>query len=190
MRRLWIIAIFGLAVAGCSSSPRPQATGAGATTTVPTSGNSGIGPTTTTTNGPLALGQSATLIVSQNGQWSVTVDRLLDPAKSTTGTLGLQVGYRWLAVHLVAKNVGQVASSEFAVGSTIEVYDPNGQGFQTTIGDLMAGGPSFPNSQISLAPGGSADGWVLFQLPVGDPPVTVTFSPDYGLTPHATWALH
>lgn len=155
------------------------------TTTFPTMPDP---PSTTVPPATGPVGQSINVSWSTGATASVTLDQVVDPAQNTYGQ-STSGGDRFVACHLTVRNTGSRPITE-SIYSALIVYDANGQGFSGDFGN-EPNGPSFTFGNIEVSPGGSASGWVLLDVTIGDPLARVTFTPALQNDPSdiATWTL-
>jgi hypothetical protein len=119
------------------------------------------------------VGNTLTLIGTTEGEKvDVTVVRLVQRAKPENEYSGPSPGNQLVAVQFRLRNVGTVAYSD-SPSNGAKVVDTLGQGFDATINDTAAG-PSFPGS-VNMAPGGTALGYVTFEIPVTSKVAMVQF---------------
>lgn len=104
---------------------------------------------------------------------AVTLNQIVDPATGAT-SFAPDAGDRFVALRLVLQNPGSTTVSDDANADTA-LQGSNGQIYQPDFSDV-AGCTNFDAGDFSLAPGGSAVGCVVFQLPVtGVAATTVSF---------------
>ncbi len=98
-------------------------------------------------------------------------------------------GDKFVAVAFAFKNTGTSSVTEDIYNDT-KIYDSAGQGFGGSFEDT-ASGPGFPTGEVSMASGGTASGWVMFEVPGSATGFTVTFTPAEGNATQAatTWTL-
>ena len=72
----------------------------------------------------------------------------------------------------------------------VKIYNSAGQGYQADF-EQTAAGPSSPSGQFNVAPGGTASGWVMFEVPGSTPLATINFIPgsDYATQATASWLV-
>ena len=94
-----------------------------------------------------------------------------------------------MAVAFTITSTGTQAVSDDIYGDT-KIYDSAGQGFGPAFEDTSSG-PSFPSGSVDVAPGGTASGWVMFEVPGSASLTTVNFTPEDGFATQATemWTL-
>ncbi|MFD5027006.1 DUF4352 domain-containing protein [Streptomyces sp. NPDC058373] len=114
------------------------------------------------------VGDAITLTGFDDEKIEVTVVKVVDPAKSKDEFIVPDDGNRWLGVQVQLVNKGEKAYQDSPTNG-MQVADADGQMFQTTFGEITAG-PAL-SSDVRLAPGAKALGWVTFDVPKG---VTVT----------------
>lgn len=149
-------------------------------------------PTTTTTApapSDLALGTAATITSGGAPAYDVTAIQFVDPAQPADSYYTPQsAGDIFVAVDYTFRSDG--ASVNEDIYSDTEVYDAGGQGFSGAFED-PANGAGFPTGVVSLAPGGTASGWVMYEVPAGQPVVSVKYTPSSGYATQATvsWSV-
>jgi hypothetical protein len=122
--------------------------------------------------------------------YNVTVTQFVDPAQPADQYVTPEnAGDKFVAVAFTFKNTGTSAVTDDIYNDT-KIYDSAGQGFGGSFEDT-ASGPGFPTGEINMAPGGTASGWVMFEVPGAATGFTVTFTPDQGSASQAatTWTL-
>jgi hypothetical protein len=149
------------------------------TTTTPST-TSATTPTTTTTQPTvLAVGAAATVKTGTSPYLNVTVAQVVDPATLTTTFATTTPGDVYVAAEFVIKNTGsKIFTTDIDVDT--KMYDQAGQGFTPAFYTTTAG-PSFQSGTVSITPGGSATGWVVYEVPSSSPLKEVTFSPTGGI---------
>jgi len=177
--------------ASTSSTVATPRTAAPTTSAAPTTTTTTPAPTTTTTKptSELAVGQSQELTKSGEPYLTVTVAQLVDPATLSTTFATTPAGDEYVAVDWTFTNPGKTAFTT-DINGDVKIYNAAGQGFTTSYYTTTAG-PSFPSGAVNLAPGGTASGWTLFQVPTSSPLTKVEFTPDAGLATNVTtyWRL-
>ncbi|MFF4651259.1 DUF4352 domain-containing protein [Streptomyces sp. NPDC001380] len=107
----------------------------------------------------------------------VTVLKVVDRAKGADEFNTPDAGKRFVAVQFRIRNTGRKAYSD-SPSNGAKVVDAEGQGFDSWIADTAAG-PGFP-ADVHLAPGGTAKGFITFQVPKGARIDKVQFGMDSG----------
>jgi hypothetical protein len=204
------VVVVGIVIAaiagGSSNNNKPSATqttlasSSGATgntgSNSESTGNSGtttttLAPTTTTTkptNLPIGTAEGFT----SNGapDYSVTVAQFVDPAQPADSYITpTNAGDRYVAILFNIKSIGTAAVSDDIYNDT-KLYDSAGQGFSGDF-EAPANGPTFPTGEINVAPGGTASGWEMFEVPGNATGFSLTFTPSSGFATQAaaTWAV-
>lgn len=108
------------------------------------------------------VGDAITLKGFDDEKVEVTVVKVVDPAKSKDSFIGPEDGDRWLGVQFQLVNKGDKAYQDSPTNG-MQVADDQGQMFGTAFGDVSAG-PAL-SSDVRLAPGAKALGWVAFEVP-------------------------
>jgi hypothetical protein len=171
----------GLAASGKKAPVTPAASLAPATTTPPQD-------TTPTTSGAptdLPLGTAATITNNGSPDFDVTATQIVDPAQPADQYVTPQnAGDIFVAVAFTLTDTGTANVSDDIYSDT-KIFDSAGQGYEGDFEDT-ASGPSFPSGEIDIAPGGTASGWVMFEVPGSATLATVTFTPSSGFATQAT----
>ena len=152
--------------------------------------------TTTTTTAPvpidtdLPVGTPAS--ITKNGQpyYSVTMTQFVNPAQAADSYFELQnPGDTLVAAAFTVTNQSTDPLSD-DINLDAKIYNSAGQGFEPNF-EQTASGPSFPSGEIDVAPGGTASGWVMFEVPGSTPLTTVDFTPSAGYATQATvsWSV-
>ncbi len=147
--------------------------------------------TTTTTTVPvptdtnLPVGTAA--LITKDGQpyYSVTMTQFVNPAQPANSYVTPQnAGDIYVAAAFTITNQSSAAISD-DINLDARIYDSAGQGFEPDF-EETASGPSFPSGEINVAPGGTASGWVMFEVPGSTSLTTVNFTPSAGYATQAT----
>jgi hypothetical protein len=182
-----------------ASSTTTTAGATGSTGSTGTTGNTGTtggcgapGQNPCSTPQSSQLGIGGTEAFSNNGSpfYNVTVTQFVNPAQPANQYVTPQnAGDKFVAVAFTVKSTGNTAVSDDIYNDT-KLYDSTGQGFEGNFEDT-ASGPGFPSGEINVAPGGTASGWVMFEVPGNASGFTVTFTPSSGFANQAatTWKL-
>lgn len=130
--------------------------------------------------------------ITKNGDpyYSVTMTQFVNPAQPANSYVTPQSsGDTFVAVAFTITNQSSAAISD-DINLDVRIYDSAGQGFQPDFEDA-ASGPSFPSGEFNVAPGGTASGWVMFEVPGSTSLTTVNFTPSGGFATQATasWAV-
>ncbi|MFB6594254.1 DUF4352 domain-containing protein [Streptomyces diastaticus] len=108
------------------------------------------------------VGDAITLKGFEDEKIEVTVVKVVDPAKSKDEFMTPDDGNRWLGIQFQLVNKGDKAYQDSPTNG-MQVADADGQMFQTAFGEITAG-PAL-SSDVRLAPGAKALGWVTFDVP-------------------------
>lgn len=166
-------------LAGCKST----------TSTVSTTVVSGSAAASAAASAPVkAAGLGDTITVSGfNGEkLTVTLVKVFPDAKGADEFTTPAAGKVFYAAQLRIVNAGAKAYSDSPDNSVV-LKDASGQQFQSDLASVTAG-QSF--GSVNLAAGDSVLGVVVFQVPSGDKPVKLQFTPDSGMADHtAQWNL-
>ena len=108
---------------------------------------------------------------------SVTLVKVADPATSSDQYTRPGAGKRWVAVQIRVTNTAATAYSDSpANGATL--VDAQGRHYSSTFGDTTLG--QAMDSEVKLAPGDSALGVVVYEVPSGQKVSEFQFSLDSG----------
>ncbi|MFE6716843.1 DUF4352 domain-containing protein [Streptomyces albidoflavus] len=110
------------------------------------------------------VGDAITLKGFDDEKVEVTVVKVVDPAKSNNEFMAPDEGNRWIGVQFQLVNVGEKAYQDSPAGG-MQVADNKGQMFRMAFGEVDSG-PAL-SSDVRLAPGAKALGWVAFEVPEG-----------------------
>jgi hypothetical protein len=185
----------GLASTATTSSGSTGSTGNSGSNSGST-GNSGAtattSPPTTTPTQPVQLPIGTAGSLTKNGApfYDVTATQFVDPAQPSNQYVTPQnAGDIFVAVAFTIKSTGTLPISDDIYLDT-KIYDSAGQGFSSAFEDTSSG-PSFPSGNIDVAPGGTASGWVMFEVPGSVSLTTVNFTPGAGYAIQAAqmWTL-
>ncbi|MFF2194167.1 DUF4352 domain-containing protein [Streptomyces sp. NPDC058157] len=114
----------------------------------------------------------------------VTLTRVVDPAGPEPARAGAD---RLVAVELRLENTGTAPYAD-SPAPAAHLLDSTGRRF-TGLSTATDAGPALP-AAVTLAPGGSATGYVVFRLPAEARPAAVQFALDAGLGDDvAHWSL-
>lgn len=159
------------------------------TSTVSTTVVSGSAVASAAASAPVkAAGLGDTITVSGfNGEkLTVTLVKVFPDAKGADEFTTPAAGKVFYAAQLRIVNAGAKAYSDSPDNSVV-LKDASGQQFQSDLASVTAG-QSF--GSVNLAAGDSVLGVVVFQVPSGDRPVKLQFTPDSGMADHtAQWNL-
>ena len=151
-------------------------------------GNSGT--TTTTQPAQEPIGTSASITDNGAPDYDVTVTQFVDPAQpADTFVTPDNAGDRFVAAAFTIKSTGTTVVSD-DIYNDAKLYDSSGQGFEGNF-EAPTNGPTFPSGEIDAAPGGTASGWVMYEVPGSATGFTLTFTPSSGFATQAatTWSV-
>ena len=152
---------------GSGINTQPAAGAAGQTgkpgsTTRPPSAGAAASSTTGGSSGQQAAGVGDTLeLEGADTKMAVTLVKVVDPARGKEFSKP-QSGSRFVAVQVALKNIGDGVYDD-APSNGAKLVDAEGQNFDTTIADVIAG-PSFPGT-VKTKPGSTAKGFLVFEVP-------------------------
>jgi hypothetical protein len=135
------------------------------------------------------LGQPITISGNEDGsKIQVTAVKYAATAHSTDDFSTPDKGKKYVAVQFRLRNVGTAAYDD-SPSNGAKVIDTQDQQFDATfmVSDISAG-PLLP-SYTKIAPGGSALGYLVFEVPVASKIAKVQFSMDSGLAEAAEWII-
>lgn len=139
------------------------------------------------TNRTARLGQTIQLTGNSDGEKiAVTPVKVIQTAKGADEFTSPDKGKRFFAVRFRIKDLGS-ASYNDAPSNGAEAIDSKGQQFDADINDI-AEGQSLPAS-TKLAPGESALGYIVFQVPKHATIVKIQFGEDSGFGQTGEWRL-
>jgi uncharacterized protein DUF4352 len=107
----------------------------------------------------------------------VTVLKVVDNAKGADEYTTPESGKRFVSVQFRIRNTGGKAYND-SPSNGAKVLDTEGQGFEASFSDTAAG-PAFP-ADVTIAPGGTAKGFITFEVPKGAKLDKVQFGLDSG----------
>lgn len=173
MRRTLILAAAALALAGCSSSSKPAATG-----TIGDAGSThGSTAPAPVAQSHAALGTPQTLKFS-GGTATMTVLKLVDPAKPTQGKEN--PGIRDVAVQIKFVDNGPAT---FTSGTmiTLLAFDASGQNLEKHVEWSTSAGPELDAlTGVTVAAGDTQSGFVTFMVPTGAKLARLQYTPPGG----------
>lgn len=149
-----------------------------------------IQPTTTTTTVPaladtnLPVGTAAAFTKYGQPYYSVTMTQFVNPSQPDNQYVTPQnSGDIFVAAAFTITNESSSTVTD-DIYNCVRIYDAAGQGFQSDF-EQTASGPSFPGGEFTVAPGGTASGWVMLEVPGGAPLTTINFIPGSGYATNA-----
>lgn len=180
--RLLATAAALLSLAGCTSL------GSSVTTTPDTgAATKAAAPGTKAPARPAGLGATITVTDESGVDLAVTLEKTDAAAKATDGFSTPDHGDQYYAAQFEIKDVGSAAWSD-SPSNCVVVKDGKGQTFQSTIVQSVSSGPLMAGT-ANIAPGDSALGWIVFEVPEGDRVTAVQFTPLSGMgSDTAQWA--
>ncbi|MFE4605601.1 DUF4352 domain-containing protein [Kitasatospora indigofera] len=187
VRAVSLLAGLALAtLAGCSShsvetGPASQASAApgSASPSGPATATGSAGSPSGGTAARARVGDTLELPGSVSGsRMAVTVTQVVDPAAPGNELSTPRAGNRLVSVRFSLHNVGTAVYSD-TPSNGAQVIDGQGQGFNADIFVTTQAGPAFPTN-VNIAPGETALGFVSFQLPAGSTLAKVQFTLDSG----------
>lgn len=127
---------------------------------------------------PARIGGSIGLTgMSGDEKLTVTLVKVADPATSSDQYVQPDSGKRWVAVQIRITNTATTAYSDSPTnGATL--VDAQGQRYNSTFGDTTLG--QGMDGDVKLAPGASALGVIVYEVPKGQKAATFQFSLDSG----------
>lgn len=138
---------------------------------------------------PAKVGSAIVLTGQGSGEkLTVTLVKMVDPAKSTDQFMQPSAGHHYVSVQLRLVNSGTVAYGD-SPGNGARLVDADGQQFDPTIATTAAG-PDF-GGHVNVAPGATALGVITYEVPDGAKPEQFQFTLDSGFADQTgQWALH
>lgn len=159
------------------------------TSTVSTTVVSGSATASAAASAPVkaaGLGDTITVSGFNAEKLTVTLVKVFPDAKGADEFTTPAAGKVFYAAQLRIVNAGAKAYSDSPDNSVV-LKDASGQQFQSDLASVTAG-QSF--GSVNIAAGDSVLGVVVFQVPSGDKPVKLQFTPDSGMADHtAQWNL-
>lgn len=162
--------LLGAALAACKSTTSTVST------TAQTSGAAASAAVSASVK-PAALGDTIAVSGFNGEKLTVTLVKLFPDAKGADEFTNPAAGKVFYAAQLRITNTGSKAYSD-SPDNCATLKDASGQQFQSDPSDVTAG-QSF--GSVNIAPGDSVLGVVVFQVPSGDKPVKLQFTPDSGM---------
>ncbi|WP_370217495.1 DUF4352 domain-containing protein [Kitasatospora sp. GAS1066B] len=110
------------------------------------------------------MGDTLELAGTEAGaRMAVTVTQVVDPAQPADQFSSPSPGQHFVAVQFRLNNIGTTGYSD-SPSNGAQLIDTSGQGFNAAITDTTTAGPAFP-AGVHIAPGGTALGFITFQVP-------------------------
>ncbi|MGW7001405.1 DUF4352 domain-containing protein [Streptomyces sp. NPDC054933] len=136
-----------------------------------------------------SVGDSLTLTGQTSGnQLTVTLKQWSTSVQGSNDFESPQPGKTWVAGQFEIKNTGSNAYSD-SPSNCVQAADASGQRFPATIATGISNGPLM-TSDMKLAPGDKALGWIVFEVPTGTKVATVQFTPNSGMADQTgQWAV-
>lgn len=182
------LAVAGMAVllGGCAAPESGVKTEADGTKA---SGGAGAKAPSGKAAGPARLGDTITVKGLEEGaRIQVSAVKYVATVTSTDEFSKPAAGNRFVAVQFVIKNTGTVAYED-SPSNGAKVSDAEGQQFDATIiVQRSSAGPGLP-AQVKLAPGGTAKGFLVFEVPKAAKIASVQFSQNSGFGETAEWKI-
>lgn len=167
-------------LAGCKSTTSTVST------TAQTSGAAASAASASASAKPAGIGDTIAVSGFNGEKLTVTLVKVFPDAKGADEFTNPQAGKAFYAAQLRIANAGSKAYSD-SPDNCATLKDASGQQFQPDLSDVTAG-QSF--GSVNIAPGDSVLGVVVFQVPSGDKPVKLQFTPDSGMANStAQWNL-
>jgi hypothetical protein len=162
--------------------------GCGATGGVTSTPDAGTKPAAASSAPTAKFGQAITVKGNTEGsQVQVTATKLVPSTVSTNQFEKPQDGMRYAAVQFKIVNTGTVPYED-SPSNGARLIDTDGQQFQSTIVSKLKAGAVFPGS-VKLAKGGTALGYVVFEVPKAAKITGVQFGMDSGFAETAEWVV-
>lgn len=154
----------------------------------PTTGSESHGSSEKTHAAPAGIGDTITLKSSEDDlRLEVTVVKAVASAKPKDEFNVPEPGQRFAAVQIRLKNVGSTTYDD-SPGNGAKLIDSEDQQYDETMGEV-AHGPSI-GSSVTLAPGGSRKGYLVFSVPKKAEIAMFQFALDSGFGPQTgEWLL-
>ncbi|QKV96640.1 DUF4352 domain-containing protein [Streptomyces sp. NA02950] len=172
-----LVAALGLSLTACGTEDgttvdtKPQAEASPSAVGSPEGANAADAPRDeATTGGPLGqgvstVGDTISLKGAEDGEeLDVTLVKWLDPAKSADRHTIPTFGKRWVAAQIRLVNTGS-ATYRDSPPDCVRVADAEGRRYDATVADIAAG--SSMATELKLAKGDKAVGWVVAEVPKG-----------------------
>ncbi len=134
------------------------------------------------------LGDPITIKGQEKGSAvQVTAVKYVATVKATDGFSEPAAGNRYAAVQFIVRNTGTV-SYEDAPSNGAKVSDSKDQQYDVALVEKSSAGQGLP-SLLKLAPGGTARGFLVFEVPKAAKIVSVQFSQASGFGETAEWKI-
>ena len=134
------------------------------------------------------MGDTITLTGNADGaKLEITMTKVAPTTKATDQFSTPQSGNRFMAVQFRIRNAGKVAYNDSPTNGA-KVSDASGQQFDPTIVERVAAGPVLPAS-VKIAPGGTALGYIVFEVPKAAKIKSVQFGTDSGFGETGEWRI-
>jgi hypothetical protein len=189
--------IIGIVVGSAGKSTTTTAADLGATVTVTSAPgaspakatNAATAASSSASAKPAAAHVGSTLILkgdSTSGQLTVTLVAVKDNPPGKDQFSKPSAGNKFYAIQYRLLNTSSIAYSDSPTNGA-KVIDGQGQQFQSDFADTTAG-PSFPGG-TTIPPGGTALGWITFQVPTASVVVGAQFALSSGFGTVGQWAI-
>lgn len=176
---LAVAAVVALSAAGCAATD----SGVKNEPDKPAASGSAKGKT-----GAAKLGDAITLKGLEDGSSAqVTAVKYVATVTATNGFSKPEAGNRYAAVQFVIKNTGKVAYED-APSNGAKVSDAEDQQYDVALLEKSSAGQGLP-AFLKIAPGGTARGYLVFEVPKGAKIVSVQFSLGSGFAETAEWTI-
>jgi hypothetical protein len=166
-----------LVLAGCTSTT--------VTTKPDTTAATKAAAATSSAAGKAHVGDTITL-TEPGKKFAVTLVKV-GPTTATDGFSTPPPGDGYWAAQLRIVNTG-TAAIQGVIESDVTGQDAQGQSYQTDFVSGITAGPMFP-TPLTLAPGGTALGWVVLDVPTGTTVTSVQFAALAGTGNTAQWLI-
>jgi hypothetical protein len=178
----------GVAACGSLSSTTPQTTTppSATSTTAPSTTTSSTAPSTTTTTIP-AVGTGQTLTVGAGDKVTMYVLKITDPATPASSSDAAPAGQHLVSVTIKVRGLSGTSTAD--ANGTI-VIGSNGQTYEFTVTQGLAGCTNFNYGDFTVTPGESQVGCVAFAVPNGVKIAQVSYVAPLGMgDTSATWKV-
>ncbi len=179
-----VLVLLGIIGSAAGSGSNPTVTTTPASTTKTTSASSGSTNTSSSSksksNAPTTAGVGSTIDVGGSKGLAVTLNSVIDPASGADQYTTPNAGYRFVAADIKIVNNGTAAFSDDA-NSDVTIIGSDNQTYTADF-DSVSECTNFNSGQYTLAPGESATGCVVFQLPNTVTTAKVEFQTQSGLS--------
>jgi Domain of unknown function (DUF4352) len=128
-------------------------------------------------------------VTGQNGErLAITLKKWAGTTKPGDQFETPDKGKRWAAAQFQIVNVGKAVYSD-SPDNCVQAADSQGQHFDTTLATSITAGPVM-TSDLKLAPGDKALGWVVVEVPKSSKVASLQYTPDSGFSDStAEWTI-